>query len=465
MNKLSSKLKIILPPIVIILFTASLAHADWHLPVPPAKKSDADFQKGLTAYKNKDYAIAIAEWEPIAQKGYGGAAYKLGKIYQLGQGVPQDYGKAIKWFERAGKGRYGAKKKFWRGAAFYTLGLMHLKGEGVPKNQKKAYSMFLKSVQKGAGTWQGLASYNMGLMALKGEGVRKSQRDAIYWFKRSARSGNKEAKKALKEARNKAANERKRKKQQITSSCSWSKREIYHHTFKKCYVPRECQGGKRNTLTCLEIGCISVPYKGGQNTRCRNKARELVNGCKVVVHSKVGESKCMEGTPRKYVFQGTGACAGPIPGPDCPKPIKLSGKPIPLQSRNFKNILNNNVLETYRSFFYFLNDGAVFRARKAYFGSVRSPESYGFFYERGRFFWGKKTRTMGRKPFEGVCIKWQKRKKEKKGRQECYAMQMTPKEVLMDQWHGRKQKYVVAKRRDIKYLRRKGRFPIKLRNE
>ena len=460
MNKLSSKLKIILPLIVIILFTASLAHADWHLPVPPAKKSDAVFQKGLTAYKNKDYAIAIAEWEPIAQKGYGGAAYKLGKIYQLGQGVPQDYGKAMKWFERAGKGRYGAKKKFWRGAAFYTLGLMHLKGEGVPKNQKKAYSMFLKSVQKGAGTWQGLASYNMGLMALKGEGVRKSQRDAIYWFKQSARSGNKEAKQALKEARNKAANERKRKNQQLASSCSWSKREIYNHGTKACYVPRECQGGKKNTLSCLEMKCLPK-----MTARCRMEARELVNGCKVVVHSKVGESKCMKGTPRRYVFQGTGACAGPIPGPDCPKPIKLSGKPIPLQSRNFKNVLNNNVLETYNSFFYFLNNGEVFRARKAYFGSVRSPESYGYFYERGKIFWGKKTRTMGRKPFEGVCITWQKREKEKKGRQECYAMQMTPKEVLMDQWHGRKQKYVVAKRRNIKYLRRKGRFPIKLRNE
>ena len=375
----------------------------------PGKKIRRCFQKGLTAYKNKDYAIAIAEWEPIAQKGYGGAAYKLGKIYQLGQGVQQDYGKAIKWFERAGKGRYGAKKKFWRGAAFYTLGLMHLKGEGVPKNQKKAYSMFLKSVQKGAGTWQGLASYNMGLMALKGEGVRKSQRDAIYWFKQSARSGNKEAKQALKEARNKAANERKRKNQQLASSCSWSKREIYNHGTKACYVPRECQGGKKNTLSCLEMKCLPK-----MTARCRMEARELVNGCKVVVHSKVGESKCMKGTPRRYVFQGTGACAGPIPGPDCPKPIKLSGKPIPLQSRNFKNVLNNNVLETYNSFFYFLNNGEVFRARKAYFGSVRSPESYGYFYERGKIFWGKKTRTMGRKPFEGVCITWQKREKEKK---------------------------------------------------
>jgi len=85
-----------------------------------------------------------------------------------------------------------------------------------------------------------------------------------------------------------------------------------------------------------------------------------------------------------------------------------------------------------------------------------------------RFFGQQKKRTMGRKSFEGVCIQWQKRKKEKKGRQECYAMQMTPKEVLMDQWHGTqryssisyKKSYIVAKRRNIKYLRRKGRFAI-----
>ena len=455
MNKLHSKLKIIFPLILSIFFTASLSHAD--------------FQKGLAAYKNKDYAIAIAEWEPLAQKGYAGAAFKLGKIYQLGQGVPQDYGKAIKWFERAGKGRYGAKKNSWRGAAYYTLGLMHLKGEGVPKNKRKAVSLFKKSSRAGASdTWTGLATYNLGLMTLKGEGgLRKNQKDAEYWFKKSAKRGNKEAQQALdaaqkasKEARNKASSERKRKQQQLVSSCSWAKREILNYGTKTCYVPRECQRGKENTLSCLEMRCLPK-----MTAKCRMQAREIIKGCRVVVHSKVGESKCMEGTPRRYVFQGTGACAGPIPGPDCPKPRELSGKPIPLEASNFKEVLNNNVLETYNSFIYFINDGDVLRARKSYFRRASSPESNGFFYERGKIFWGEKKRTMGRKSFEGVCIQWPIRKKEKKGRQECYAMQMAPKEVLMDQWHGGNGEYIVAIRRNIKYLRRKGRFPIKLRNE
>ena len=453
MNKLYSQLKIIFPLILSIFFTASLAHAD--------------FQKGLTAYKSKDYAIAMAEWGPLAEKGYVGAAYKLGKIYHLGQGVPQDYGNAMKWFERAGKGHYGAKKSFWRGAALYTLGLMHLKGEGVPKNQKKAVYWLRKSAKLGNGTWRGLAMYNLGLMHLKGEGVRKNQKDAAHWFRKSARTGNKEAQHALgtlqqasKKARNEAANKTKRKKQQLASSCLWSKREVYSYGHKACYIPEECRGKKKNTLPCLKIGCLNLHNKKGRKARCLNEAHERVNGCKVVVHSRVGESKCLEGTSRRYVFQGTGSCAGPIPGPDCPKPIRLSGKPIPLEASNFKYVLNNNVIETFNSFIYFINNGDVRRARKAYFSKVGAPESSGFFYERGKVFWGEQVRTMGRKPFEGVCIQWQKRKKEKKGRQECYAMQMAPKEVLMDQWHGGNGEYIIAKRRDIEYLRRKGRFPI-----
>ena len=458
MNKLHSKLKIIFPLILSIFFTASLAHAD--------------FQKGLTAYKNKDYAIAIAEWEPLAQKGYAGAAYKLGKIYQLGQGVPQDYGKAMKWFKHAGKkGVYGAKKKFWRGAAYYTLGLMHIKGEGVAKNQKKAVSLFKKSSRVGAGTWRGLAQYKLGLMTLKGEGgLKPYQKDAEFWFKKSIKTGNKDAQQALdasikanKKARNKGSEERKRKQKQLASSCSWSKREVFNYGNNTCYVPNECQRGKKNTLSCLEMRCLPK-----MTTQCRMQAREIVKGCKVVAHSKVGDSKCMEGTPRVYITRGTGACAGPIPGPDCMKTRKLSGKPIPLKASNYKKVLNNNVLETYNSFIYFINNGDVFRARKNKFNKLNAPENYGKFSKRGKIFWATKKRTMGRKSFEGVCIQWQKRKKEKKGRQECYAMQMTPKEVLMDQWHGTqryssisyKKSYIVAKRRNIKYLRRKGRFAI-----
>ena len=45
MNKLHSKLKIIFPFILSIFFTASLAHASWHLAVPRQKNPTLFFKK------------------------------------------------------------------------------------------------------------------------------------------------------------------------------------------------------------------------------------------------------------------------------------------------------------------------------------------------------------------------------------------------------------------------------------
>ena len=117
MNKLHSKLKIIFP--FILSITASLA--GWHLAVHI-------FQKGLTAYKNNDYAAAIA-WEPIAQKGYGGAAYKLGKIYQLCSAGRQ----------RAGK---------------FVLPLGLTQRRRCPKEPRESPLYVFEESKKGEGTWR-----------------------------------------------------------------------------------------------------------------------------------------------------------------------------------------------------------------------------------------------------------------------------------------------------------------------
>jgi len=38
----------------------------------------ADFQKGLEAYEEKDYEIALREWRPLAEQGFAAAQYNLG---------------------------------------------------------------------------------------------------------------------------------------------------------------------------------------------------------------------------------------------------------------------------------------------------------------------------------------------------------------------------------------------------
>ena len=48
----------------------------------------SDFDKGLTAYNNGDYATALKEWKPLAEEGDVDAQTNLGLMYQNGWGVP-----------------------------------------------------------------------------------------------------------------------------------------------------------------------------------------------------------------------------------------------------------------------------------------------------------------------------------------------------------------------------------------
>ncbi len=62
----------------------------------------ADFQAGMDADNRKDYATALSEWRPLAEKGVAEAQYKLGMLYSTGYGVPQDFVQAHKWYSLAG---------------------------------------------------------------------------------------------------------------------------------------------------------------------------------------------------------------------------------------------------------------------------------------------------------------------------------------------------------------------------
>ena len=57
--------------------------------------------EGLAAYQQGDYATAVREWRPLAEKGDAGAQNNLGVMYRDGRGVPQDYVQAHMWFNLA----------------------------------------------------------------------------------------------------------------------------------------------------------------------------------------------------------------------------------------------------------------------------------------------------------------------------------------------------------------------------
>lgn len=61
----------------------------------------ADVNAGREAYRNKDYPRALEELQPLADQGDGNAQFLLGRMYEAGKGVTQDYIQAHVWFNLA----------------------------------------------------------------------------------------------------------------------------------------------------------------------------------------------------------------------------------------------------------------------------------------------------------------------------------------------------------------------------
>ena len=87
-----------------------------------------NFDNGLAAYDAGDYTTAIQEWTPLAEAGNSTMQFFLGDMYmyELGEGVPQNYAEAAKWYRLAAEQGYADAQN--------NLGVKYNKGEGVPQD-------------------------------------------------------------------------------------------------------------------------------------------------------------------------------------------------------------------------------------------------------------------------------------------------------------------------------------------
>lgn len=61
----------------------------------------ADVKAGVEAWQRSDFAGAVKEWRPLADKGDADAQFNMGQAYKLGRGVPKDLRIAQSWYEKA----------------------------------------------------------------------------------------------------------------------------------------------------------------------------------------------------------------------------------------------------------------------------------------------------------------------------------------------------------------------------
>ena len=66
-----------------------------------APAAHADYAAGCTAYDQGDFAKAMREWKPAAEKGDTKSQFRLGCLFTHGQGVTVDHAEALKWYRQA----------------------------------------------------------------------------------------------------------------------------------------------------------------------------------------------------------------------------------------------------------------------------------------------------------------------------------------------------------------------------
>ncbi|WP_417454696.1 tetratricopeptide repeat protein [Kiloniella sp.] len=150
-----------------------VAMAFWTLP-----SFAQDFDKGLSAYLDGEYAVALNEFHMLAEMGDGEAQFYLGEMYGLAHGVERDLFVARKWFLRASEqGNFDADSR---------LALLYLHGVGGEQSDTLA----LYHARRGADNNSDASQFTLAEFYEKGHaGVAQSDEDALKWYQLAADKG------------------------------------------------------------------------------------------------------------------------------------------------------------------------------------------------------------------------------------------------------------------------------------
>ena len=148
-----------------------------------AEQGDAKAQYSLgVAYRKgdgvpQDYAKAAKWYRHAAEQGHAEAQYNLGVMYAEGRGVAQDYSEAVKWTRLAAE--QGIAE------AQYNLGVAYATAAGVPQDSAEAVKWVRRAAEQGYAEAQLL----LGVAYYKGEGVPQDSAEAVKWYRRAAEQG------------------------------------------------------------------------------------------------------------------------------------------------------------------------------------------------------------------------------------------------------------------------------------
>ena len=128
---------------------------------------------------------AVKYLTQAAQKGQAVAQYRLGTLFERGQGVTADGAQAAHWYEMAAN--QGNRK------AMHNLAVAYASGAAGKKNMPEAARWFAKAAGLGLSDSQ----FNLAVLYERGDGVPQSLLDAFKWYTIAAAQGDTESKSRL----------------------------------------------------------------------------------------------------------------------------------------------------------------------------------------------------------------------------------------------------------------------------
>ena len=124
---------------------------------------NAGFDQATAAFDKGDYATALRELKPLAEKGDARSQYAMGVMAENGFGMPKNLAEAASWYRKAAEqGNADAE---------YNLGAMYEHGIGMPVNHVEAARWYRPAAE--AGDIDALS--NLGVLYETGRGVRQDK--------------------------------------------------------------------------------------------------------------------------------------------------------------------------------------------------------------------------------------------------------------------------------------------------
>lgn len=133
----------------------------------------------------QDYSKALLWYQRAAEQGYDRAQYNLANMYNFGKGVSKNYEEAVKWYRRSAEQGFDM--------AQFNLAGAYFGGKGVPQDYSKAMHWHGLAAEQGLAK----AQTSMGVMYWKGCGVSPDYSVALSWFRKAMVQGNENAKKFI----------------------------------------------------------------------------------------------------------------------------------------------------------------------------------------------------------------------------------------------------------------------------